>query len=129
VSNKPHGSNLVELNLFNLGIEKNKVMIIQSLAKRIGEQVGQTVSDLVVEVMALVLSGKSPSAVQSPLPAFSPRDRLLNANKVASFLNITKAKAYRMMQDCEIPIIRMGRTARVRAQDLEAFIKNHVIQA
>jgi excisionase family DNA binding protein len=42
-------------------------------------------------------------------------------------MRISKAKAYRMMQDREIPVVRMRRTARVRVQDVEALIKGYVV--
>jgi excisionase family DNA binding protein len=53
-------------------------------------------------------------------------DSLLNAVEVAKRLVISKAKAYQLMQRKEIPTVCMGRSARVRQQDLEEFIKRQV---
>lgn len=48
--------------------------------------------------------------------------RLLKATEVAKILNISRALAYRLMRTAEIPVIRFGRTVRVKSSDLEAFI-------
>lgn len=53
-------------------------------------------------------------------------DDILTANQVAEILKISKAKAYKMMQQGEITAIQFGRTTRVRQQDLEEFIRAHV---
>ncbi|MFC2064282.1 helix-turn-helix domain-containing protein [Chloroflexota bacterium] len=52
---------------------------------------------------------------------------LLTANDVSIFLKISKALAYRLIAEGKIPAIRFGRTVRVRADDLEAFLDNHHI--
>ena len=51
---------------------------------------------------------------------------LLTASDVASRLNISKAKAYQLLQRGEIPFIRMDRTTRVRPADLEAYTMQNV---
>ena len=56
----------------------------------------------------------------------SPPFILLKADQVATMLNISRAKAYRMMQNDEIPAVRFGRSVRVRPEDLEAFIQENM---
>jgi excisionase family DNA binding protein len=53
-------------------------------------------------------------------------DSILTANEVAKILRISKAKAYQMIQRGEIPAVQFDRTTRVRQQDLEEFIREHV---
>lgn len=48
--------------------------------------------------------------------------RLLNAAAVAERLGISVALAYRLMQQGQLPAVRINRAVRVRAEDLEAFI-------
>ena len=125
--NKIHISDFVYQYLSDLRIEKDQEAHIRLFAERTGEQVGQIITDIVAESMALILAGKSTTAAQLPLSAPLSVGVLLTAKEVASYLSISKAKAYRMMQDKEIPTFRIGRTARVRAHDLEIFIKEHVL--
>ena len=50
-------------------------------------------------------------------------DRLLKGNEVAERLNISKAFAYRLIAAGDMPAIRLGRSVRGRAEDLEKFIE------
>jgi len=48
--------------------------------------------------------------------------QLLKANDVAEILQISRTKAYQLMQIGEIPTVRIGRSVRVVLSDLEDFI-------
>jgi excisionase family DNA binding protein len=50
----------------------------------------------------------------------------LTAYEIAIVLNISKAKAYQLIQRGEIPDVQFDRTKRVRRQDLDEFIRGHV---
>lgn len=47
---------------------------------------------------------------------------LLKGNDVARMLNISRAFAYQLMRQGEIPTIRIGSAVRVRKEDLLAYI-------
>ena len=47
---------------------------------------------------------------------------LLKGNDVARLLNISRAFAYQLMRQGEIPTIRIGNAVRVRKEDLLAYI-------
>jgi len=47
---------------------------------------------------------------------------------VAETLNVSKAFAYRMMADGRIPAVKLGRSVRVRPEDLQAFLTQSVSQ-
>ncbi len=49
-------------------------------------------------------------------------NKLLRAGDVAQRLNISRALAYRLMQSGAMPTIRINRSVRVRAEDLESYI-------
>ena len=49
-------------------------------------------------------------------------ERLLRNKEVAQRLGISKAYAYRLMKNGEIPTVRMGRAVRCRPEDVEVFI-------
>jgi len=51
---------------------------------------------------------------------------LLKANDVAEILNISRAKAYRLMQSREIPTVSIGKAKRVRPVDLHNFIHSQI---
>jgi excisionase family DNA binding protein len=50
---------------------------------------------------------------------------LLNAKQVAEILNISKSKTYRFMQLGEIPTVRIGKSRRVRPEDLIKYIESN----
>jgi excisionase family DNA binding protein len=50
---------------------------------------------------------------------------LLNAKQVAEILNISKSKTYRFMQLGEIPTVRIGKSRRVRPEDLIEYINKN----
>ncbi len=54
--------------------------------------------------------------------------KLLKGKEVAQALNVSRALAYRLMAECEIPTVRLGRSVRVRPEDLEQFISERVSQ-
>jgi excisionase family DNA binding protein len=51
---------------------------------------------------------------------------LLKAEQVAQILNISLSLAYRLMQNGEIPTVSIGRSKRVRPDDLDGFINKNV---
>ena len=51
------------------------------------------------------------------------RDILLKPGEVAEILHLSRSKAYKLMQQGEIPTVRMGRTVRVKRSDLDDYIK------
>jgi excisionase family DNA binding protein len=51
--------------------------------------------------------------------------RLLTAQEVANILNISRSFAYTLLQTGQIPSIRLGRSVRVRPQDLEEYIDSN----
>ena len=51
---------------------------------------------------------------------------LLKGNDVARILNISRAFAYQLMRQGEIPTVRIGNAVRVRESDLLAWIDRHL---
>ena len=51
---------------------------------------------------------------------------LLKASDVAQILNVSRAFAYRLMQQGEIRTVSIGRVRRVRSSDLVSFIEQNV---
>lgn len=52
-------------------------------------------------------------------------DRLLKGDEVSQILNISRSQAYKLMQQGEIPTIRIGRSVRVRYESLWDFIEKN----
>jgi excisionase family DNA binding protein len=108
---------------------------IKSFSQRTGEQAGQLIGNFLDGILFLFLAERSPRSVRSPVvtpgselsPAFSAKaDKLLTAYEIAFVLSISKAKAYRLIQEGKIPAVQFDRTTRVRRQDLDEFIKGHL---
>ena len=113
--------------LSRLSINATEEAAIKQRADRVGKQIGEAVSSLIAEIMISILATR--------LQASSPRlqtiqqgsEDILKAGEVAEILKISKAMAYRLIQQREIPAIKFGRTTRVRRQDLEEFIRAHMM--
>ena len=54
--------------------------------------------------------------------------KLLRSEEVAEILNVSKAKAYKLMAEGRLPVLRLGRSVRVRPVDLEEFVENNVLR-
>jgi excisionase family DNA binding protein len=52
--------------------------------------------------------------------------RLLRIEEVADILQVSRSYCYQMVQRNEIPSVRLGRTRRIRVQDLEGFIEANI---
>jgi len=50
-------------------------------------------------------------------------ERLLKAGEIAKILNISKAKVYRLIQQGQIPVIRIHRLVRVLPADLKEYAR------
>jgi excisionase family DNA binding protein len=76
-------------------------------------------ADLISEVLLAMIS---PRTKVAPFHQSS----ILTASEIADILRISKSKAYRMIQQGEIPAVQFDRTTRVRRQDLDEFVMGHV---
>jgi len=54
---------------------------------------------------------------------------LLKCREVGEILNISKAYVYRLVVEGKIPHIQIGRSVRVRYDDLVVFLENNYITA
>ena len=54
------------------------------------------------------------------------RQKLLKANDVAEVLNISSAYVYKLISTGELPSVHIGRSVRVRPQDLDVFIVGNI---
>ena len=53
-------------------------------------------------------------------------NRLLTGNDVAKILSVSRTHAYHLIRHGYIPSIRLGRSVRVRQEDLVRFISDNV---
>jgi excisionase family DNA binding protein len=53
-------------------------------------------------------------------------EKLLKGNEVAHLLNISRSRAYILMQTGVIPTVRIGKSRRVRPRDLATYIEHHM---
>ena len=52
---------------------------------------------------------------------------LLKAEEVAELLSVSRSFAYALMQSGQLPTVQIGRSVRVRPEDLEEFIQLNLI--
>ena len=62
---------------------------------------------------------------QEPMASDRP-EKLLKAVDVAEILNISRALSYQLLQNGDIPTVRINRAVRVRPIDLEGYIRKHL---
>jgi excisionase family DNA binding protein len=53
--------------------------------------------------------------------------RLLNSREVADILQISKSKAYKLMRCGELAAVHIGKSVRVKPDDLSLFIVNNTV--
>jgi excisionase family DNA binding protein len=53
--------------------------------------------------------------------------KLLKADEVAELLSVSRSFAYALMQSGQLPTVHLGRSVRVRPEDLEEFIQLNLI--
>lgn len=131
MANDHQGSNkttlLYEDNDFDL--------VAKQRAEQVGKQAGEALASLFTEILLAILADKSvPPTNKVEFPAHlsnNAKNRvdpniILTAGEVAQILKISKSEAYRLIQQGEIQGNKFGRTTRVRGQDLESFIADHM---
>ena len=62
---------------------------------------------------------------QEPMVPDYP-EKLLKAVDVAEILNISRALSYQLLQNGDIPTVRINRAVRVRPTDLEGYIRKRL---
>jgi excisionase family DNA binding protein len=53
-------------------------------------------------------------------------EKLLKPEEVANLLTISRSFAYQLMQSGQIPTVRLGKSCRVRPQDLAEYLENNL---
>jgi excisionase family DNA binding protein len=53
---------------------------------------------------------------------------LLTGEEIAKILHVSRAYAYQLMRQRMIPTVKIGRSVRVRQEDLELFISTNLAQ-
>jgi excisionase family DNA binding protein len=57
-----------------------------------------------------------------------PFTNLLTGEEIARVLHVSRAYAYQLMRQRRIPTVKIGRSVRVRPEDLDAFIAKNLGQ-
>lgn len=55
--------------------------------------------------------------------------KLLRGGEVAQILSVSKAHAYQLMAAGKIPTVHLGRSVRVRPEDLEKYLETSIAQS
>ena len=63
---------------------------------------------------------------QNQLVELPKIEKLLKGNEVARLLNVSRSFAYLLMQSGHITTVRLGRSIRVRPQDLVEYIEENI---
>jgi excisionase family DNA binding protein len=118
-------------------LQKNPAMnttedvAIQAVAHRMGTQISHVVCAALIEMLVLLREQQQKTVVthtvSSPSPTLLQYESLLTANEVARILKISRAKAYQIIKRKEIRSFSIDKTIRVRREDLETFITEHLV--
>jgi excisionase family DNA binding protein len=55
--------------------------------------------------------------------------RLLTVSEVAQTLRVSNMTVYRLVSAGELPALRVGRSVRLRAEDVESYLSGRLIKA
>jgi excisionase family DNA binding protein len=112
---------------------------LQAIAQKMGAQISHVVYAGLVDFLILfreeIKQTKTDVAVMSttsttPIDETPPKPKnykpFLTAGEIAKILGISKAKAYRLIQQKKIRSISIDKTVRVRWEDWEAFVQKHL---
>jgi excisionase family DNA binding protein len=113
--------------LSKLSISATEEVAIKQRADRVGKEIGEAISSFLAEIMISILTTWPQASSPRSQTTHQGSEDILKAGEVAEILKISKAMAYRLIKQGEIPAIQFGRTTRVRRQDLEEFIRAHVM--
>jgi len=109
---------------------------LQAIAQKMGAQISHVVYAGMVDFLILLQEERKQSGEEAPadsmIPATSipgpvPYKPFLTAGDIAKMLGISKAKAYRLIQQKEIRSVSIDKTVRVRWEDWEAFVQKHLV--
>jgi excisionase family DNA binding protein len=64
--------------------------------------------------------------VYTQISEVSRIEKLLKGSDIAKLLNVSRSFAYNLMQSGVIPTVHIGKSRRVRPQDLEIYIKQNI---
>ncbi len=59
----------------------------------------------------------------------SPRARFLTVAEVAAILRVSTMTVYRLIKAGELPTVRVGKSYRLREDDVDAYVAQHYTQA
>lgn len=114
---------------------------LQAVAQKMGAQISHVVYAGLVDFLILLRgeikqTGKEVAAhstiTATSVPEYDAPEPVqykpfLTAGDIAKMLGISKAKAYRLIQQKEIHSISIDKTVRVRWEDWEAFVQKHLV--
>lgn len=64
-----------------------------------------------------------------PVALSSPRARFLTAGEVADVLRVSTMTVYRLIKAGDLPAARIGKSYRVREDDVDAYLASRFTQA
>jgi excisionase family DNA binding protein len=108
---------------------------LQAIAQKMGAQISHVVYAGWVDFLTLLreeikqtgMEDAARSAPEGHAPKPINYKPFLTAGDIANLLGISKAKAYQLIQQKEIRSLSIDKTVRVRWEDLEAFIQEHLV--
>ena len=103
-------------------LDKDDDDAIQTIAERVGNEIRQSFAYSLGEILLLIRDKERHATMELSVH----QDEFLTASELAKILKISKALVYRMIQIKEIPSFSIGRTVRVRRDDLDTFIESHM---
>lgn len=98
---------------------------LQAIAQKMGAQISHVICAAFVELLLMMKEEIKQAEASSP-KAPPPAKSLLTAPDVARALNVSKAQAYQLIRRKELRSFSVGKLVRVRHEDLDVFIQEHL---
>jgi len=116
----PNSRNLPTLN-------KEEEASIHAIAEKMGERISQVVNASLSEMLSLIKEKRRQPTVQQDNFTHLATE-FLTASDIAKELKVSKSLAYHMIKIKEIPTFCIGRTVRIRREDLDVFVYAHTVR-
>lgn len=108
-------------------LNREEEAIIQSIAEKVSEQISQVVTASLIEMFLMMRMNRIQPAVQQTM-TIPQADEFLTAGDLAGMLKISKSRAYQMIKTREIASFCIGKSVRVRREDLNAYLQAHRVR-
>jgi len=104
--------------------EAKGITVREFILWALGEKIGELRQRLGVKNLFLTIPhpiSRDPGNINNNQEPYDPKP-LLKAAEITKYLKISRSATYKLMRSGDIPVVKFGKSIRVRIEDLDKFI-------